>query len=177
MNCVRSFPLLLALCAPLTACIDECTPVPVGEPLTLIKAEEVLQVVVSGAHLKLFAYRQTVADPFEIVVVRSGGGPAERCRSGDGFTRLVEASSSLPVVRQESITIEEVSPEWFIIELWDGSKQSGIEHRLRRPTSRGGNTLMQWCYKQYVVAFDPAVWDSVSSGCRRLGAPTPSPGG
>jgi hypothetical protein len=29
---------------------------------------------------------------------------------------------------------------------------------------------MQWCYKQYVVAFDPAVWDSVSSGCRALGA-------
>jgi hypothetical protein len=170
MNCVRSLPLLLALCAPLTACIDECTPVPVGEPLTLIKAEEVLQVVVSGANLKLFAYRQTVADPFEIVVVRSGGGPAERCRSGAGFTRLVEASSALPVIRQANTTVEEVSPEWFIIELWDGSKRSGIEQRLRRPTSRDGGTLMQWCYKQYVVAFEPAVWDSLSSGCRALGA-------
>ena len=143
---------------------------PVGEPLTLINAGEVLQVVVSGAHLKLFAYRQTHDRSFDIVVVRSGGGPAEHCRSGPAFTRLVEASSSLPVVRQVSVTVEEVSPEWFIIELWDDSKQSGIEQRLRRPTSRDGSTLMQWCYKQYVVEFDPAVWDSLSSGCRALGA-------
>jgi hypothetical protein len=177
MNRVRVLPLLLALCTPLPACIDECTPVPVGEPLTLIKAKEVLQVVVSGAHLKLFAYRQSAGRPFEIVVVRSGGGPAEHCRSGPGFERLVEASSSLPVVRQVSVTVEEVSPEWFIIELWDGSKQSGIEQRLRRPTSRDGGTLVQWCYKQYVVAFDPAVWDSVSSGCRALGATVPVAGG
>jgi hypothetical protein len=170
MDRVRVLLLLLALCTPLHACIDECTPVPVGEPLTLIEAEEVVQVVVSGANLKLFAYRPSGDDPFDIVVVRSGGGPAEHCRSGPAFTRLVEASSSPPVVRQVSITVEEVSPEWFIIELWDGSKQSGIEQRLRRPTSRDGSTLMQWCYKQYVVAFDPAVWDSVSSGCRALGA-------
>jgi hypothetical protein len=170
MTCVRPIPFLLALCAALAGCIDECTPVPVGERLTLIEAEEVLQVVVSGANLKLFAYRQTVVDPFDVVVVRSGGGPAEHCRSGPGFTRLVEASSALPVIRQAKTTVEEVSPEWLIIELWDGSKQSGIEQRLRRPTSRDGGTLMQWCYKQYVVEFDPAVWDSVSSGCRALGA-------
>ena len=55
--------------------------------------------------------------------------------------------------------------------------ESGIEQRLRRPTSRDGGTLMQWCYKQYVVAFDPAVWDSVSSGCRALGATVPVAGG
>ena len=166
----RIFAPLLSLCTALSACIDECTPVPVGEPLTLIKAEEVVQVVISGANLKLFAYRQTLDHPFDIVVVRSGGGPAEHCRSGPGFTRLVESSSSLPVVRQVAATVEEVSPEWFIIELWDGSKRSGIEQRLRRPTSRDGGTLMQWCYKQYVVEFDPAVWDSVSSGCRALSA-------
>jgi hypothetical protein len=130
----------------------------------------VVQVVISGANLKLFAYRPSVDDPFDIVVVRSGGGPAEHCRSGPAFTRLVEASSSLPVIQQVATTVEEVSPEWFIIELWDGSKQSGIEQRLRRPTSRDGGTLMQWCYKQYSVEFDPAVWDSVSSGCRALGA-------
>ena len=177
MNYVRSIPLVLALCALLPACIDECTPVPVGEPLTLIEAGEILQVVVSGANLKLFAYRPSVDDPFDIVVVRSGGGPAEHCRSGPGFKRLVEASSSLPVVRQVSVTVEEVSPEWFIIELWDGSKQSGIEQRLRRPTSRDGATLMQWCYKQYVIEFDPAVWDSVGSGCRVLGATVPVAGG
>jgi hypothetical protein len=170
MNFARPLSLLVVLCTPLAACIDECTPVPVGEPLTLIQADEVVQVVISGANLKLFAYRRGVGDPFDIVVVRSGGGPAEHCRSGPGFTRLVEASSSLPVVRQVATTVEEVSPEWFIIELWDGSKRSGIEQRLRRPTSRDGGTLMQWCYKQYVVEFDPAVWDSVSSGCRALGA-------
>ena len=170
MNFVRPAALLVVLCTPLAACIDECTPVPVGKPLTLIQAEEVVQVVVSGANLKLFASRQSAGRPFDIVVVRSGGGPAEHCRSGPAFTRLVEASSSLPVVRQVATTVEEVSPEWFIIELWDGSKRSGIEQRLRRPTSRDGGTLMQWCYKQYVVEFDPAVWDSVSSGCRALSA-------
>jgi hypothetical protein len=127
MSFVRPAALLIVLCTPLAACIDECTPVPVGEPLTLIQADEVVQVVVSGANLKLFAYRQTVADPFEIVVVRSGGGPAERCRSGAGFTRLVEASSALPVIRQANTTVEEVSPEWFIIELM--GRQQAVRNR------------------------------------------------
>lgn len=166
----RASALLFLGAVALTGCVDECTPVPLGEPLSLIEAEEVVEVVISASDRKLFAYRAEPSDPFRIVVARKESAPIEQCRSGPGFARLIEATAAFAVLRRASNLAEEVSSDWVIIELWDGSGQTGIEHRLRRPTAGDGRTLIQWCYKQYVIAVDPAVWDSLAGGCATLGA-------
>ena len=173
---MRALALLVLCCAALTGCMDECTSVSLREPLSLIKAEDVVQVAISASDRKLFAYRQEPGDSFRIVFARKDYSPVEHCLSGPGFTRLIEASASFRVVRRVSSLVKEVSSDLVIIELWDGSRRTGVEHRLRRPTAEDGRTLMQWCYKQYVVAFDPVVWDGLKAGCASLGAFAPGGG-
>ena len=132
----------------------------------------VLQVVVSGSDRKLFAYRQSLDDPFHIAFATRETRDAEHCFSGPGFVRFLEAVTSLPVFSELRNEVDPVSENWVVIELWDGSGSAGDETRLRRPNSASERTILQFGYDQYTVDFDGALWDSMRSGCAGLGAPS-----
>lgn len=162
-------PLLLLGCAFLVAC-DEYIEPEVGELLYSMDPNTVREVLVSASDRRLFAYRKSAEDPFEIVVAKPDPPRIERCISGEGFTRFLAAASAIFVVRKSDHLVDPVSPDWVVIELWDGSAEPGNETRLRRPASRDEPTIMQWwLHDQYIVEVDAAVWDSLRSGCAALG--------
>jgi hypothetical protein len=143
-----------------------------GTVLHTLDPKLVLQVVVSGSDRKLFAYRQSLDDPFHIAFATRETRDAEHCFSGPGFVRFLEAVTSLPVFSELRNEVDPVSENWVVIELWDGSGSAGDETRLRRPNSASERTILQYGYDQYVVDFDGALWDSIRSGCAGLGAPS-----
>lgn len=165
----KKMPLLLLGCAALIACDGYIEP-EVGELLHNMDPNTVREVLVSASDRRLFAYRESAEHPFQIVFVRPDRPQVERCIAGEGFTRFLEAASAILVVRKSDHLVDPVSPEWVVIELWDGSTEPGNETRLRPPTARDERTIMQWwLHDQYIVEMDGAVWDSLNSGCAALG--------
>jgi hypothetical protein len=145
------------------------------EPETVVRSLDpklVLQVVISGSDRKLFAYRQTPEDSFQIAFAMRQTRDAERCLSGQRFTRLLEEVTSLPVIGELRNTVDPAAEDWVVIELWDGSGRAGDETRLRPPSTGNERTILQVGYDQYTVDFDNILWDSVRSGCAGLGAPS-----
>ncbi|MGH2619636.1 MAG: hypothetical protein ACRDHG_03570 [Anaerolineales bacterium] len=167
-------PLLVLAAAALAGCEDDCTRPRWGKPLSYKAAAEVREMVVSGSDRKLYAYRQTAGDPFQIVIAYKAPARVERCQSGPGFARFLEAMATVQVIRRSWYWIDSLSADWFAVELWDGGTRPGIPHRLRPPISGHPWTVMQWCFgSQYLVDVDPAIWESLRSGCASLGAESP----
>lgn len=162
-------PLLLLGCAALIACDGYIEP-EVGELLYSMDPNTVREVLVSASDRRLFAYRKSAEDPFEIVVARVDRPQVERCIAGKDFTRFLAAASAIFIVKKSDHLVDPVSPDWIVIELWDGGMWPGNETRLRPPTARDERTIMQWwLHDQYIVEMDGAVWDGLKSGCARLG--------
>ncbi|MCI0429890.1 MAG: hypothetical protein L0210_05035 [Rhodospirillales bacterium] len=134
--------------------------------------DSMLEVLVSASDRRLFAYRESAEHPFEIVVARPDRPQVERCIAGEGFTRFLTAASAIFVARKSDHLVDPVSPDWIVIELWDGGTGPGNETRLRPPTTQDERTIMQWwLHDQYIVEMDGALWNSLNSGCAALGAP------
>jgi hypothetical protein len=129
----------------------------------------VLEVVVSTSEFKLFAYRQSPENSFQIVFATRQSRDAERCLSGPDFVRFLEGVTSLPVIDELRNPVDPVSQRWVVVELWDGSGKVGDETRLRRPIDNE-RTVLQFGENQYYVDFDSVLWDRMRSGCAGLGA-------
>ncbi|MDF2764365.1 MAG: hypothetical protein K0S81_1359 [Rhodospirillales bacterium] len=167
-------PILLLGAALLAGCEDECTRPGWGQPLSYMAAADVREMVVSGSDRKLYAYRSAAGEPFEIAIAYKAGDRVERCRSGPEFQRFLDAMVTVQVIRQSWHGIYSISSEWFVVELWPAGGDPGVPHRLRPPVPGYAWSVMQWCYgDQYLVDIDPAIWESLRSGCASLGADAP----
>lgn len=168
----RTRTLILLLGAALLAgCEDECLQPGWGQPLSYMAAPDVREMVVSGSDRKLHAYRSAVGDPFEIAIVYKDGDRLERCRSGPGFLRFLDAMVTVQVIRRSWHDVYSISSDWFVVELWPAGSDHGTPHRLRPPVPGYPWSVMQWCFgSQFLVDIDPAIWESLRSGCASLGA-------
>ena len=92
-------------------------------------AADVREMVVSGSDRKLYAYRSAAGDPFEIAIAYKAGDRLERCRSGPGFLRFLDAMASVQVIRRSWHGVYSISSEWFVVKLWPGG---GDHARCRR---------------------------------------------
>lgn len=164
-------PLLVLLAALLAGCEEECTRPGWGQPLSYMAAADVREMAVSGSDRKLYAYRAAAGDPFEIAIAYKAGDRVERCRSGPEFQRFLDAMVTVQVIRQSWHGIYSISSEWFVVELWPAGGDHGVPHRLRPPVPGYPWSVMEWCFgDQYLVDIDPAIWESLRSGCASLGS-------
>ena len=166
-------PVLVLLFAAvvLAGCEDECFQPGWGRPLSYMAAADVREMLVSGSDRKLYAYRSAAGEPFEIAIAYKAGGRIERCQSGPGFLRVLDAMASVQVIRRSWHDVYPTSSEWFVVELWPAGGDHGVPHRLRPPVPGYPWSVMEWCFgSQFLVDIDPAVWESLRSGCASLGA-------
>ena len=163
--------MLLLAAVLLAGCEDECTRPGWGQPLSYMAAADVREMVVSGSDRKLYAHRPAAGEPFEIAIAYKAGDRVERCRSGPEFQRFLDAMVTVQVIRQSWHDVYSSSSDWFVVELWPAGGDMAVPHRLRPPVPGYPWSVMEWCFgDQYLVDIDPAIWESLRSGCASLGA-------
>jgi hypothetical protein len=170
---MRAKPRLLLLLAGvvLAGCEAECFQPGWGQPLSYMAAADVREMLVSGSDRKLYAYRPAAGEPFEIAIAYKAGDRTERCQSGPGFLRVLDAMASVQVIRRSWHDAHPTSSEWFVVELWPAGSDHGTPHRLRPPVPGYPWSVMQWCFgSQFLVDIDSAIWERLRSGCASLGA-------
>lgn len=128
--------------------------------------ENIREVVFSSSERKLYGYRWSASEPFNIYTGGRGANP-EHCTSGDGFTRWLNAVATIPV---QSVANDTVAGEWTEVQLRDATTLEPNNATLLIPASQTDPVLMRFGDRQYVVGVNAAELRSVNSGCSVLGA-------
>jgi len=82
------------------ACNSNSTPQAMpGTDLYAVSPDDVLELKISTPERKLYAFRWSPQDRFELLVARRGA-PVEQCVAGGSFMRLLKAVSQLRVVAE-----------------------------------------------------------------------------
>ena len=128
--------------------------------------ENIREVVFSSSERKLYAYRWSASEPFNIYTGARGKNP-EHCASGDGFTRWLNAVATIPV---KVVANNPVAGEWTEVQLRDATTLEPNKATLLIPASQTDPVLMRFGDRQYVVEVNAAEFRSMNSGCAALGA-------
>lgn len=139
-----------------------------GTDLYAASAEGILEVALTSAAQRVYAFRWAPGEPFQIVAARPGQ-KIETCLAGEGFRRFLEAVSSLRVVAQASEPADR-GDSWAQLRIVDASGIEPIEVTIRVPRRDEQPVLVEVDQRQFVVAVDAAALRLTASGCGGLGA-------
>ncbi|HYU09953.1 MAG TPA: hypothetical protein VEK77_11300 [Gemmatimonadales bacterium] len=141
-----------------------------GTELYAIGPADVSEVVLTALDHKLYAYRWSPADPFQIVVATRGRTEIERCVAGDGFQRWLTAVARMPIQHELDSPFDPRGAEWMDLRLRDTTALEPIDVRLRVPSASDEPVVLQSGTRQYAVDLDAAALRRARSGCAALGA-------
>lgn len=141
-----------------------------GTELYAISPDDVSEVVFTAPEHRLYAYRWSPTDTFQIIVATRGRTEVERCAAGAGFQRWLTAVARMPMERKLDRPFEPRGAEWTDLRLRDTSDLEPIDVRLRFPVANDEPVVLQSGAHQYAVAVDAVALRSARSGCAALGS-------
>jgi hypothetical protein len=164
-------PLVVIACCALAASscgrVAESVPSP-GADLYAVSPDGVLEVTLTSATERLYAFRWTPEEAFQIVSARRGQ-EIERCRAGDGFGRLLAAVSSLRVTAELPAPAGGTEGEWARLYIADTSGVEPIVVAIRIPPRVELPVLVEVAKRQFTVATNVGDLLLAASGCKGLG--------
>lgn len=165
---VQTFALLC--CVASTACrpVSKSAEPEPGTELYAVAMDAVSEVLISSPSHKIYAYRWTTDQPFQLMVASRDSASPEQCPGGAGFEQLLRAVATLPVVKESEKHFED-GAAWTGLWLRDTTNLDPIEARIRIPEAAGEPVVIQYGNRQYVVRVDAAALQTAKSGCAELG--------
>lgn len=141
-----------------------------GMDLYSVAPDSVREVLVSSSAVKIYAYRWTSNQPFELIVASRPKATADHCTSGKGFDALLQALATAPVIEELAKQFEDGSA-WADVRLRDSTNLAPIEIRVRFPEAQGEPVAVLFQGHQYVVRMDTAGLKLSTMGCKGLSRP------
>jgi hypothetical protein len=131
-------------CAASTACgsVSKSAGPEPGTELYAVATDAVREVLISSPSHKIYAYRWTTDQPFQLMVASRDGASPEQCPGGAGFEQLLRAVATLPVVKESEKHFED-GAAWTGLWLRD-TNLDPIEARIRIPEAAGEPVVIQY---------------------------------
>lgn len=138
-----------------------------GTALYAVATENILELTLTSADRRVYAFRWALDEPFQILSVRPGAD-AERCRAGEGFARVLAAVSRLDIVAEEAGRLDQDDRNWARLSIADSSGLDPVTTRLRIP-SGDEPVLVLVADRQFSVGAKPDTLRLLTVGCQGLG--------
>jgi hypothetical protein len=139
-----------------------------GTDFYAVSPDTVTEVLLSTGLYKLFAFRWSPGDRFQLVVSLKGKA-VEQCQAGPPFENWLKAVTRMPVVRQIDRPFDAESQNWGNLRLRDNTRLEPVEVRLRIPSAGSEPAVIEVGTRQFIVDLNAAILGTASSGCRALG--------
>ena len=121
----------------------------------------------SASH-RLYAYRWSTDQTFNLLVAKRGAETAQQCRAGAGFDRFLASVSRLEVVK-EIPSLAPPDAEWAELRIVDTTSLEPVDAKIHIPPQRGAPVIVAIDDKQFTVAADAEALRLVATGCSGLG--------
>jgi len=131
-----------------------------------VAAETVLELTLTSPASRLYAFRWTVDEPFQIVTSKPMT-EVETCRSGDAFARFLNAVSTLRSRGAAPAITGTV--EWARLHISDASGLPPVDALIGIPERISDPITIDINGQQFALDLDPAAVRLPALGCRGLG--------
>jgi hypothetical protein len=170
LQTVRKVVFFLLFLGALAACNkrhDLQAPEP-GTELFAVLPDSVNEVLFSSSDRKLYAYRWTSGQPFQIMTSSRGLAVPEHCAGGVGFQQLLQAIARVKIVREVDKSFDTTTSDWADVELKDATVLEPISMRIRVPRTTDEPVVIQVEKQQFVVDMYGPALARTRLGCSAL---------